>query len=299
MVGFRGGLAVGLWYVLSSVVYAALPEDFQSLSAQQKQSMVWEEIQSSHTGEPFPPLAGTSFTEVLAALRGLFDLSPTFDYQSDELPHGRRKILHPNGSIAKIAWVPAPNHPFTGIYQTGGIGVARLSLATAPTDESYIPGMAIKLFVSQNPSLHLHVMNRLEGQQSDWNFFAKEFSNRIDHPKGWVLQAIEKIFEWTRDPANELPLWHLAAWTSESRSDGVPIFPDRIFFKPAGNVTELIPADSREDFRRALLTVPLGPIYEVYGNYEDREYHIGTIVLESELLASRYGDETLFFQHHR
>jgi len=43
----------------------------------------------------------------------------------------------------------------------------------------------------------------------------------------------------------------------------------------------------------------MGPIYEVYGEYQGTEYHIGTLMLESALLASNYGDKKLFFQHQR
>lgn len=279
--------------------YAQLPVNYQGLSASEKQDIIWAEINKSHNEEPLPSLTGTSFKEVLAKLKGLFNLRPTFDYSSDELPEGRVKIIHANGSVGKVAFIPTANHPFTGIYQSGAIGVARLSLATPPSDDNYIPGMAIKLLVSQHASLNLQVMNLLEGQQGNWNYFAKEFSNQIPHPTSWTLKAIEKVFEWTRDPANNLPLWHLAAWTSEGRFDGIPVFPERLYFKPTAWVKEIIAEQSREDFRVSFLNVPEGALYEIYGEYQGSEYHIGTLMLESTLLASNYGDKNLFFQHHR
>ena len=49
----------------------------------------------------------------------------------------------------------------------------------------------------------------------------------------------------------------------------------------------------------SLLKIPMGPLYEVYGLSNGIEYHIGTLMLESTLFASHYGDENLFFQHHR
>lgn len=286
-------------FSINSTLYAQLPTNYQDLGAEEKQELVWSEITKSHEEDPLPPVSGNSFKDVLQKLRGLFDLGPTFDYTSDELPEGRIKIIHANGSVAKVAFVPEANHPFTGIFQTGAIGLARLSLAAPPSDNSYIPGMAIKFLISQNPSLNLHVMNLLEGQQENWNYFAKDFSNKIPHPTSWTLKAIEKIFEWTRDPANDLPLWHLAAWTSEGRFNGIPVFPERIYFRPTSLVKDLIPEDSREDFRTSLLKVPFGPIYDVYGTYQGVEYHIGTLMLESSILASNYGDKNLFFQHQR
>lgn len=279
--------------------YAQLPENYQSFSAQEKQDLLWSEISKSHDEAPLPPFAGNSFTEVLAKLKGLFNLGPSFDHSSDEVPEGRIKVIHATGSVAKISFVPAPNHPFTGIYQTGALGLARLSLATPPADTNFIPGMAIKFLISQNPSVNLHVMNLLEGQQENWNFFAKDFSNQIPHPTTWTLSAIEKIFEWTRTPANNLPLWHLAAWTSEGRFQGIPVYPERLYFRPSSLVSNLIAESSREDFRESLLKVPTGPLYEVYAEYRGKEYHVGTLVLESSILASNYGDKNLFFQHQR
>lgn len=288
-----------IYFFMSLGLHAQLPCNYQDLSAPEKQALLWNEITSSNAEDPLPPLTGNSFNEVLEKLKGLFNLKPTFDHASDEISEGRVKIIHANGSVGKIAFTPASGHPFTGIYQTGGVGVARLSLATPPADDNYIPGMAIKMFISGHPSLNLHVMNLLEGQKENWNYFAKDFSNQIPHPTSWTLTAIEKIFEFTRDPANNLPLWHLAAWTSEGKYNGIPVFPERLYFRPTSLVNDLIPENSREDFRVSFLQVPMGPIYEVFGEYQGREYHVGTLMLESSLLASNYGDKELFFQHQR
>lgn len=288
-----------IYFFTTSLVYAKLPDHYQDLSAKQKQELLWDEITKSHNVDPLPQMSGNSFQEVLAILKGLFNLSATFDHVSDELPEGRVKIIHANGSVGKIAFIPSPNHPFTGIYQTGGIGFARLSLAVPPSNDSFIPGLAIKFLISQHPSINLQVMNLLEGQGDNWNYFAKDFSNKIPHPTSWTLRAMEKIFAWTRDPANDLPLWYLAAWNSEGRQEAVPIFPERVYFRPSSVVKDLIPEDSREDFRTSLLKIPMGALYDVYGLYDGVEYYIGTLTLESTLFASHYGDDHLFFQHHR
>lgn len=293
-------LIVGsLIYFFIGSAYAQLPTNYQDLTAQEKQTLLWDEITQSHIQDPLPPLSGNSFDEVLAKLKGLFNLTPSFDHSSDELPEGRSKILHANGSVGKVAFIPASGHPFTGIYQTGAIGLTRLSLGVPPAEDRFVPGMAVKFLISQHPSLNLHVMNALEGQNGNWNFFANDFSNHIDHPSSLVLKAIEGLFEWTHDPANILPVWHLAAWTSEGHYKGIPVSPERLYFRPTQLVKTLIPENSREDFRTSLLKVPFGALYEVYGDYQGVEYHIGTLMLESSLLASNYGDMSLFFQHQR
>ncbi len=294
----RAVMAV-FFFMMTHMTQAALPIDYDALSTTEKQDVLWQNILTSYNTEPRPEIVTGGFWHTLELLKGLFSLSPTFDYASDEMPKGRKKIIHANGSVGKMVFEPASGHPFTGIYQRGGRGLVRLSLAQASTDTSYIPGMAVKFFVDDHPSLNLHVMNALEGQGEDWNFFAKTFSNQIEHPTGWVLKAIEKIFEWTRSPANDLPVSHLAQWNEYGEPIAMPVAPTRLFFKPVESVSHIIPSDSREDFRQSLETIPLGPIYDVYGELAGRSYLIGTIHLESQLLASKYGDSTLFFQHQR
>lgn len=286
-------------FVGCCAVNAKLPENYDTLPNEQKQDILWEKISQSHSKNPFPEMSQGGFLEVLAKLRGLFNLRPTFDHASDEIPDKRVKIIHANGSVGKIYFMPAAGHPFTGIYQSGGIGLARLSVATTPSDTSFVPGMAIKILVLHHPSVNLQVMNRLEGQDGDWNYFANDFSNQIPHAKNLVLKAIEKIFEWTRKPANELPLSHLAALNDQGEQVLRPIAPDRLFFRPSDLVRNSIPATSRDDFRLSLSGINVGPIYEVYGVLQDVEYHVGTLMLESTLLASEYGDKKLFFQHQR
>lgn len=292
-------MSMFIFSFLNTTVFANLPENYQALPAAQKQDILWTEITNSHAKNPLPKLNDKTLKDILAAISILFNLGPTFDHANDELPSERIKIIHANGSVGKVLLKPTSDHPFTGIYQTGAIGLARLSLAAKPTNDSYIPGMAIKFLVPNHPSLNLHVMNCLEGQQDNWNYFEHDFSNHIDHAKKLTLKAIEKIFELTRKPANELPLWHLASFTDQGEIISNPVAPERIYFKPSETIKNQIPAQSREDFRTSFLEIPLGPIYEIYGEYKGMEYHIGTLMLESALLASDYGDKKLFFQHQR
>lgn len=290
---------VFLLFLGQSLCFAELPSNYQSLNAIDKQDLLWNEILTSNAVDPLPPLSGNTFTEMLEKLRGLFNLKPSFDYVSDEEPVGRIKIIHANGSVGKIEFIPAANQPFSGVYHTGAIGLVRLSLAVSPTDDGYVPGMAVKFLLPHHESLNLHAIYLLEGQNDNWNFFANTFSNEVPDPTTWILKLIDEIFEWTRSPATKLPLWHVAAWTNEGQYVSNVVFPDRIYFKPSDQVKNLIPATSREDFRKSLSRIPMGPLYEVYGEYRGREYDIGTIVLKSALLASNYGDQKLFFQHQR
>lgn len=291
------GITTSLCLVLNS--HAALPDNYQTLDSAQKQTLLWQNVEESHAKNPLPPQKKNSFWDAYSLLKGLFNLAPSFDYFYDETPEGRIKIIHANGSVGKISFAPASGHPFTGIYQSGAIGMARLSLATTPSDTSFIPGMAVKFLLPDNASLNLHVMEQLNGQDDNWNFFAKTFSNKIAHPTTWVLKAIEKLFAWTRSPANDLPVDHLSIWDNEGHISEKPVAPTRLYFKPSERIASVIDPASREDFRKSLGDITEGALYEVYGTLDDTEYHIGTLMLDSQLIASNYGDKTLFFQHRR
>jgi hypothetical protein len=292
-------LATALLFCMSTSLKAALPDDYQSLSSDQKQIILWQNIEESHQNNPLPKLVKNDFWHVLKLLKGLFDLKPSFDYVSDEMPKKRVKIIHANGSVGKISFTATSGHPFTGLFKTGGIGLARLSVAKTPEDKDFVPGMAIKFLIPGQPSVNLHVMHSLEGQGANWNFFANIFSNQISHPTSFALKAIEKIFEWTKKPANELDVHQLAVWDNQGHEIENAQSPTKMLFIPSSNVANVIDPDSREDFRLSLEKIPYGPMYEVYGELNGVTYHIGTLHLDSPLLASDYGDLTLFFQHQR
>lgn len=80
--------------------------------------------------------------------------------------------------------------------------------------------------------------------------------------------------------------------------------PYKIIFEPTKEVQGLFAAHLDGDLRTALGALPVGTVlYNVLltGSREpDAERHLaGTITMTSEFLASKFGDEILFFQHMR
>ena len=161
--------------------------------------------------------------------------------------------------------------------------------------------MAVKFLIDGQASLNIVVMNSLEGQGSDKNFFARNFSNKIDPPKSRALWLLSKIFEFARKPANDLPISHLAQQHQDGARVPRPRSPKQLVLKPSAHITTFIPSDSQEDLRDSLRSIPAGTVlYEVYGlNENGRETYIGSLQTESEFISSRYGDKKLFFQHKR
>lgn len=283
----------------SNLALAALPANYQSLKKEEKLELLWEQIETSEW-EKLPALNNQGWSSILKNLGALLSLKQSFDHSSDEIPKDRPKFIHTYGSVVQVTLIPEGNSPFSGIYEKGAIGLARLSLAASPEAIAYTPGMAIKFLVDANPSVNLHVMNSLNGQGDNWNFFAMNFSNKIDPAEGFILKVLEKVFERARKPANDLPVDHLAQIYQDGTRVSSIVAPERLVLKPSSQVAGLISPSSREDFREHLSRVPVGTdLYEIYGVLKGKEIKIGRLQSSSEMIASKYGDKTLFFQHKR
>lgn len=292
-------LFIIVFFILGHVAFAALPSYYQELSATEKQNLLWNNILASNAEHGQPSTTQNGWGAALKKIKAFFTLKTTFDHENDEIHHGRIKIIHANGSVAKIKFNPSSNHPFTGIFQTGGMGLARLSLAVNPEQSGYVPGLAIKFLIDNQPSLNIVAMNSLEGQGEDWNFFAKNFTTTIAHAQSFTVKILEQVFKWTHNPANDLPVSHLAEIETNGDLVAEPVSPRMLTLVPAKTVQTQINLQSRTDFRTSLSAIPAGTLYEVYGNLNGVEYHIGSLVLDSPLVASEYGDRELFFQHKR
>ncbi|GAV04485.1 hypothetical protein RvY_14755 [Ramazzottius varieornatus] len=88
------------------------------------------------------------------------------------MPTRRPRVVHTYGTVCKVELIIYPNSSYTGIFQSGGIGLARLSMAKL-TRKSFIQGLALKIFIDGNPSQNLHVLSSPDGQYPDRNYFAK------------------------------------------------------------------------------------------------------------------------------
>lgn len=43
-------------------------------------------------------------------------MDPTLNHVSDQLPEGRRKLIHSVGTVAKAEFVPTEDSPYTGFF---------------------------------------------------------------------------------------------------------------------------------------------------------------------------------------
>lgn len=296
MLKLRNAVAI-ICFVATSSALAELPKNYQTKTATDKQNLLWQNTLKTEY-EKLPPYEGNDLNFILTHVSALFRLEETFDHVSDEMPKNKTKLTHNYGVLAHMRFIPADDTPFSGIYENGGMGLIRLSLTADPTG-GYIQAMAMKFLIDGKPSVNLHLMNNLDGQGEDWNYFAGPFSNKLPHPITKPVMMLEKIFDTVKKPSNELSVAHLAKIDTKGRTYDVFNAPDQILFEPDQSLLQVIDPRNRDDFRETLKAVvskgELGHLYAVMG---EQKRYIGSIHIESELVASQYADEVLFFQHN-
>ena len=190
----------------------------------------------------------------------------------------------------------------SGIFQTGAVGLVRLSLAGNPhATRTYVPGMGLKLFVDGHPSVNLQVMHSLMGQGKDQNFFKENFSNVIPDPP-FFLWLFTLAFSTAKNPPTVLSVDHLSC----IERDGTTVTPDKIV--PVYQIVMMpnhaldIDANTENDFREELGKIEENSVLYTLSVRQTKNsdlIKVGTLVTRSPFVSSAYGDDRLFFQHYR
>ncbi|MBF2002728.1 MAG: hypothetical protein IGS38_18635 [Synechococcales cyanobacterium M58_A2018_015] len=285
--------------------FQALPVDYRSWSAIQKQDFLWEKRILTSQYRALPVLKKIDIV-------GLFltSLRTKMDYQSDEAPTNWKKAIHAHGSVAKIRFIPTANTPFTGLFQGADYGLLRLSVTGDPAARGFAPGLAIKWFIDGRPSANVSALVSLVGQGDNYNFFAHEFSNIVPVVNQLGPKLINLIFSRTSRHPTKLDLQNLSQFQQTGEVEAHPHHPLQLFLVPTPEVQ--FPASPPHDFRTDLATIPAGTtLFVVYGvdfqehsseqfaNLRQSAQQIGTIETTSPFVASSYGDSRLFFRHQR
>ncbi|MGE3608144.1 MAG: hypothetical protein AB7I27_01055 [Bacteriovoracaceae bacterium] len=286
-------------FLLSTSIFAQLPNDYQKFSAAKKQSLLLANVEKTKYAT-LPPIPAGGWGSILAKLKSFMTLGETFNEVSDEMPasRGKNKLIHSSGSVAGVIYIPSEQYPtFTGIFSSGGLGVVRLSLAGSPESlGSFTPGMGVKILVDGKPSVNVTVMYSLNGQGENTNFFANVFSNRIPKPTGFALNALFQWFKLFAKNPLVLGVDHFAKVKSNGEVVDQPVVPYQLLFQPVLKLNE----KSTRDFREDLKVVRGGTlIYILYATRNDRDkpFEIGRFYTTSDMIPSEYGDHQLFFQH--
>lgn len=276
-----------------------LPQDYESKSADDKLRVLWNDrilpTQYTTTLAPWPFVGLGVLKKLLVA-----DLTVSLDRTADEMPPGRPKIVHSLGSVVKIEFIADASSPYTGMYK-GGVGLARLSLAQEPGTNAFTPGIALKLLADGKPSENILAMLSIDGQGTNFDFFANTFSNVIPNAVGFGSKLVVGVFSKASNTPGHLDVNGFAMRDRKGRSVASPVAPEQLQFVPAASVKAVPRRNSPDvDFRVDLAAIPEGTtLYEVFAvrTIGERPVRIGAIVTRSPVTASRFGDEALFFKH--
>ncbi len=296
------------------VVAAPTPNPaLASRSACQKADAMWNDKMMPSRYAQLPALSSPGFLDLLNLISGHFALK-ALTTQGDELEAGRSKLIHAFGAEARLRLVinPAAADSYTGIFHSGApCVIGRFSLATKPAQDTSIPGLALKIFIDgDQPSVNLLLMHSID-EQTGHNYFAQTFSNILLAPRAFAKRMLTSGFERSavqfgaKDPnPGRLTLENLASIQVNGRRIANPHTPYQIFFRPTAPARALMQgASAADDFRLKLAGLPVGQaVYEIYtlaeGDSPGNASVLGQLVLTAPVVSSRYGDETLYFQHN-
>jgi hypothetical protein len=294
---------------LREAYQSLLTTEYKSASAAGKQAILWKAVEET----PYSKLPPVRFSFIYFGIRfvSLPFLSRPFDVTQDVRPP-RTKWLHQFGTIAKAELVanpnPPPNYegtypPFTGLFETGALGVVRLSLAMST--RFYITGMSLKLFVDGKSSQNLVVNPSLDPQDTK-NFFQLGMTDRlpvaVKFPFG--LPPARVFSDWwmgmISNPRDQ-PAAHISRLKSNGESVADPRVPYQVFCIPASGDLMQDP-DTREDFRDLIGKIkPETVLYRVQAkaSKDGPWIPIASIKTTSKFVTSEFDDRVLSYHHTR
>ena len=276
---------------------ATEPEGYIKKTAVEKQAFLWNDCVLPTQYETLPPITGNGWKEMLSGVRTGLSLGITFDRTSDFMEQGRKKFVHRFGSVACIKFVPQRETAYTGMFATESRGLIRLSLTAAPEEAgSFIPGAAVKLLVDGNPSQNLVVMHSLDGQGDDRNFFKHALTNVLPPLRSFLIVSVEAAMRVAGFDLRHVVVDALSKIAPDGTVVVQPRAPRQIWLTPTGN--HGFTAET-EDFRQGLAQIPAGTeLYRLEAeDAEGARVSLGSIITTSAFVASKFGDEQLFFQH--
>lgn len=319
---------------MSQMPFASLPSGYEAMQATRKSAALWKVLSESEYLAKCRPSSGL-FLSGLASLTTVPKMRETLQHSADQLPAGRRKLVHPFGSVATVDFEkdPSASTSYTGILAPAVAGdartvhaVVRLSLGGDDRVIGFTPGMAVKFLVDGKPSVNVVSMNSLMGQGRDHNFFRLPFSNEVPESHAGLNrdsgladflkadafslgQNLAFLPAMAQGPNKATPNFLHVDHVAVRNTDGSLVpeaarhAPSHLVFRPNAALTRWWddPRNAGFDYRDLLRAVPAGSvIYDVYAREtpDAPEQHLGVLRTTSPLVASKWGDFRLFFRHN-
>ena len=291
-----------------------IPDDYESWAGCDKQEHLWVNgaMRTEYADGERPAL-------VPIDVLGLIDsiLWKKVKDRTDVSPPGYEKPLHPYGAMAKVSFVPAANHSFTGLFKGNECGLLRLSVTGDPADRGFAPGLAWKAFVDGKPSENVSALYTLTGQVCNYNYFANELSQYVQQEVNESL-GTSLIFSLVTSKPTLLRVDDMAEVMQNGARVSTVKSPTQIYFVPTSEVRNRF-SSAAHDFRDDLTELPAGTtVYDVYAT--DREIRtsifpwvtrryanerrasavkVGSLKTTSPFTISHFGDTGIFFKHQR
>ncbi len=297
---------------LSVQAKVELPNNYKSLSACEKQEVLWSHVEESEYRK-LPKYNSFGFFDLL----GMFmqKLSKKTDVYSDIAEKDWKKYLHPHGSMAKVKFSPVEGSQYTGIFEGADCALLRLSLTYKVTKKRpFAPGLAFKVLRDGAHSANISALYTMDGQDRDHNFFKNPLSNIVPIGKSFGHKVVHAIFERISAYPEELMLTDMAKYSSKGEKEQKVVSPRQIFFVPNQDLKlSSKEHDVRNDFHKIAPGTLLYKVYAVneskkdynYYNYEvsdiakfvSESKYIGDIVSTSNFISSKFGDKRILFKH--
>jgi len=264
--------------------------------ATEKREILWTFI-SRYPYRLLPPL-DTTVLQLLIRLINRPNLRKAFEIDEDIRPP-RTKAFHPLGTVAKIRFEAAEDHPFTGIFATGAVGFARLSLAMG--EANFGPSTAFKFLIDGPNSAENLVVDQSLDRQTSRDFFERAPTNRTLWPTTYPLKLIWPVVQWWLSAISN-PLYqslnHLAVIESDGKKVDRVRAPELIYFYADDELHN--DPHTKQDFREMLGEIPTGSVlYRVFCRPTEasKQIYLGLIRTESDFVASVFGDRILALRH--
>lgn len=298
-------LAVAIALSSSLSAQATLPASFTALKAADKQEILFQKASSApYTNSEMQKHKDPGILDTAKLLSPSY-LAKSFTTENDEFEKEKTKVIHTYGAVAKVTFRVTNPNISTGLLSTGAKGIMRMSLAKLSGD--YTPGLALKLLVDGQKSQNIFAMFSLDGQGTNNNFFANNFTTKIADPQSGVLKILASKFKQTlvnlgsdhQDPTLQ-SVTDLSEVTNLGERVALPRAPFSLIFKPtAASQMSATKGDLRtrlgsDQYNKGMI---LYKVYAVESAGKSPEL-LGEIELDSKFVASNYGDKILFFQHN-
>ncbi|KAL4497159.1 hypothetical protein ABPG72_019479 [Tetrahymena utriculariae] len=273
-------------------------QQYQSQKRSSKLNQIWNEVIKNTSSAQFPSPLGLLVES----------MSPTLEHVADQLPEGRKKMVHSVGSVTKAEFIPEKNQ-YTGFFQGADSLIIRFSLAKEPdythpgsayAHDNFVPAIALKFLIDGKPSANIFAMHGVNGVYS-YNFFDLDFNNHIPPPEGLQVTVVADKFSQGTKIVQFLGLRTFSEYTQDGKPVSNPNFPYMLTFKPYKQIKDLFTSDYTQDYKEILKKIPSGTllfeVFETLSPTQTCKQKIGDIRTTSEITTSYFGDTELFFQH--